>query len=102
MTLYPVNLEQRFAATLKAIQTRLTKLESRTAAIDSGYPLAVLPGTIDPSYSGSGEPGVYINNSPTLTTTIWRLSSYTPVASDLVAVVPIGAMQAYLILGKLT
>lgn len=102
MTLYPASLDGRFAATLKALQQRVTKLESRTAAIDSGYPLAVLPGTIDPSYSGSGEPGVYINGSTTLTTTIWHLSSYTPVASDLVAVVPIGAMQAYLVLGKLT
>lgn len=101
MTLYPLDLERRFAATIRAMQERIAKLESRTAGIDSGYPLALLPATIDPSYS-SGDPYAYINNSPNLTGPYYHLSSYTPVASDLVVVAPIGGgMNTYVVLGKL-
>lgn len=101
MALYPPALDQRFAATLRSIQDRLQKLENRSAGIDSGFPLALLPATIDPSYT-SGDPHAYINDSTTLTGPYWHLSSYTPVASDLVVVAPIGAMQTYVVLGKLT
>lgn len=101
MTLYQVDLEKRFAAELKSMRERLQKLETRTVAIDSGMPLAILPGTIDPSYV-SGDPKVYINGSNTLTGPYWHLSSYTPVGSDLVAVAPIaGTMSTYVVLGKL-
>ena len=101
MTLYAPRLEDRFAATLKALQERVQKLESRTASIDSGFPLALLPGTIDPSYS-SGDPKVTINGSGVLTGPYWHLASYTPVAGDLVVLAPIGAMSTYVVLGKLT
>lgn len=100
MTLYPPNLLNRFAANLADLARRVTKLESRTAAIDSGFPLAVLPATIDSGYS-SGAPKAYINGSTTLTGPYEYLASYTPAANDLVAVVPIGAMQTYLVLGKM-
>lgn len=99
MTLYPPNLMQRFQAALANMQQRLTKLESRTSAIDSGFPLAVLPATIDPGYT-SGAPNAYINGSTTLTGPYPYLASYTPVADDLVVVAPLGALQTYIILGK--
>lgn len=101
MTLYPANLEGRFAATLRSMQQRLDKLESRTAMLDSGYPVAILPGTIDAAYT-TGDPKVALNGSGVLTGPYWHLSSYTPVAGDLVAVAPIPAMGTYVVLGKLT
>lgn len=101
MTLYPPALEQRFAATLKAIQQRLTKLESRTAAIDSGWPLAALPAVIDAAYT-TGDPKAYINGSTTLTGPYQHLAAYTPAANDNVLVLPVGVTQTYVVLGKLT
>lgn len=101
MTLYPQDLERRFAAELRSMQDRLQKLETRTSSIDSGFPLAVLPGTIDAAYT-SGDPKVYINGATTLSGPYWHLASYTPAANDLVAVAPIGgSMQTYVVLGKL-
>lgn len=100
MTLYPPALDARFAATLRSIQDRLQKVETRSSAIDSGFPLAVLPATIDPSYS-SGQPKAYINGATALTGPYWRLASYTPAANDLVVVAPIGPMQTYVVLGKI-
>ena len=100
MTLYSRPLDQRFAAALKAMEDRIRKLESRTAAIDSGFPLALLPATIDPAYS-SGDPKAYINGSAVLTGPYYHLSSYTPVANDLVVVAPIGAMSTYVVLGHI-
>jgi hypothetical protein len=100
--MYPSALEQRFAATLSAIQMRLTKLESRTSAIDSGFPLAILPAVIDPGYT-SGDPKAYINGSSNLTGPYQHLAAYTPAANDQVAIAPIGGTsQAYVVLGKLT
>lgn len=100
MTLFPPALEQRFAATLKSIQDRLKKLESRTAAIDSGFPLAALPAVIDAAYS-SGDPKAYINGSPTLTGPYQHLAAYTPAANDAVLVLPVGVNQTYVVLGRL-
>ena len=100
MPLYPPPIQQRFAATMQALQKRVTKLESRTAAIDSGFPLAALPAVIDPAYT-SGDPNVLINGSATLTGPCQHLASYTPVASDAVLVLPVGVNQAYVVIGKL-
>ncbi|MGA5820799.1 hypothetical protein ACPC54_23400 [Kitasatospora sp. NPDC094028] len=100
MPLYPHPLEQRFPAELQAMQQRLARLEARTAGIDSGWPLAALPAVIDPSYT-SGQPRAYLNGSTTLTGPYQRLSSYTPTAGDHVLVMPVGAQQTYVILGKL-
>lgn len=99
MTLYPPNLMQRFQAAIADMQRRLTKLESRTAAIDSGFPLAILPATIDPGYT-TGNPNAYINGSATLTGPYAYLAAYTPAANDLVVVAPVGALQTYIVLGK--
>lgn len=100
MPLYPPRLEDRHAATMKDILRRITKLESRTAGIDSGYPLAALPATIDPAYT-SGDPKAYINGSTTLTGPYQHLAAYTPAANDSVLALPVGALQSYVILGKL-
>ena len=101
MTLYPTNLEGRFNAGIKRMRERLDKLESRTAMLDSGFPLAILPGSVDAAYT-SGDPKVALNGSGVLTGPYWHLASYTPVAGDLVAVAPIPAMGTYVVLGKLT
>ena len=99
--MYPQPLEQRFAETLRAIQARLTKLESRTGAIDSGWPLAPLPAVIDSAYT-SGDPKVYINGSSTLSGPYQHFASYTPAAGDAVLVLPVGVQQTYIVLGKLS
>jgi hypothetical protein len=99
--LYPEPLERRFATTLQSIRQRLTKLETRTVAIDSGYPLAALPAVIDSGYT-SGDPKAYINGSATLTGPYQHLAAYTPAAGDSVLALPVGALQTYIILGKLT
>lgn len=100
MPMYPKPLEQRHAAAMADVRQRITKLESRTAAIDSGYPLAALPAVIDSGYT-TGDPKVYINGSSTLTGPYQHLASYTPAANDSVLVLPVGATQTYVILGKL-
>lgn len=100
MTMYPASLTNRFGQTLRAIQARITKLETRTASIDSGFPLAALPAVINPAYT-SGNPTVYVNGATVLTGPYQYLSSYTPAASDSVLVLPVGELQAYVILGKL-
>jgi hypothetical protein len=101
VTLYPRPLEQRFQQTITQILQRIGRLESRTAAIDSGWPLAALPAVIDPGYT-SGDPKAYLNGAPTLTGPYQHLSSYTPAAGDSVLAVPVGVLRTYVILGKLT
>lgn len=101
MPLYPAPLERRFSQTLEAMRRRITKLETRTAAIDSGFPLAALPATIDSAYT-TGDPKVYVNGSTTLTGPYQHLAAYTPAANDSVVVLPVGgSSQTYVILGKL-
>lgn len=101
MPLYPTDLTRRFAATIADIQRRLTKVETRTVGIDSGFPLAALPATIDSGYT-TGDPKAYINGATTLTGPYQHLASYTPAANDSVLAMPVGATQTYVILGKLT
>lgn len=100
MTLYPPDLQRRFAEAFKGLQQRVAKLESRTAAIDSGWPLAALPAQIDPAYT-SGDPNAYINGSSALTGPYQCLTPYTPTAGDSVLVLPVGASRTYVVLGKL-
>lgn len=100
MPLYPPDMLRRFAATLAEMQRRITKLETRTVAIDSGYPLAALPAVIDSGYT-TGDPKAYINGSTTLTGPYQHLAAYTPAAGDSVLAMPVGATQTYVILGKL-
>lgn len=101
MALYPRSIQDRFAATITAALQRITKLESRTACIDSGFPLAALPAVIDPAYT-SGDPNVLINGAVTLSGPYQYLAAYTPVANDVVLVLPVGVTQTYIVLGKLT
>jgi len=100
--MYPRPLETRFAAQLHSMRQRLTKVETRTAAIDSGFPLAALPAVIDSAYGGSGDPMAYINGAAALTGPYQHLAAYTPVAGDSVLALPVGALQTYIILGKVT
>ena len=101
MTLYAAPLGSRFAAKLIALQRRVTKLESRTSGIDSGFPLAMLPGVISGAYS-SGNPQVYVNGAATLSGPFQYLTTYTPAAGDSVLLAPVGVLQGYVILGKLS
>lgn len=105
MPAYPSTLATRFATDLARLYRRVRTLEARTASIDSGMPLAALPGTIDPSYS-SGDPKVNINGQG-LTGPYPHLASYTPVASDAVLVLPVPLTAntnagTYIVLGKVT
>jgi hypothetical protein len=101
VTLYPTDLQHRFEAIFKGLQQRIAKLETRTAAIDSGWPLAALPAVVDAAYT-SGDPKAYLNGATTLTGPYQHLSSYTPAAGDTVLALPVGANRTYVILCKLT
>jgi hypothetical protein len=104
MTAFPVQLTQRFAREFREIKTRITKLETRTAGIDSGATLAALPAVIDSGYV-SGDPMAKINGSATLTGPYNHLASYTPAPSDAVLVLPMPVTQSsvtsVIILGKI-
>lgn len=101
MALYPQPLEKRFAAQLNAMDNAIKTLQTRTACLDSGFPVAALPAVIDPGYS-SGDPMAYVNGSTTLTGPYQHLAAYTPAANDTVVVLPVGGTsQTYVILGKL-
>lgn len=104
MPMYPAPLERRFAAVLEAIQVRLRKLESRTASIDSGFPMAALPGVVDSAYNSTtgGDPKVYVNGSSQLTGPYKMLGSYAPAANDNVVLIPVsGSSQSYVVLGNI-
>lgn len=101
MTQYPAKFGiERIAATQRALQSRVARLETRTAGIDSGFPLMMLPGTIDPAYT-SGDPMVAVNGAAALTGPFQHLASYTPVANDAVLLAPCGALGSYVVLGRL-
>lgn len=107
MTMYPAELATRFAQQLADIQRRISRLEQRTAGIDSGTPVQPLPAVIDPSYTGSGHPKAFLNGAATLTGPYSHLASYTPAASDHVLLLPMpltaNTAQAgsWIILGKI-
>lgn len=107
MTAYPDSLQVRWASTLRDLLHRVRNLEVRTAGIDSGMPLGILPGVVDSGYT-SGNPKVNVNGSGTLSGPYDYLASYTPAAGDAVIVAPIpvtgqsgGAVTAYIVLGKI-
>lgn len=105
MTQYPPPLDQRHAAAMMDFAQRITKLETRTAGIDSGFPLMALPGVVSPSYT-TGDPAVQVNGAVDGTGAAvysgpyQHLASYTPVASDSVIVLPVPALQTYIVLGR--
>lgn len=102
MTQYPAQIGRpRLAQRSMSTEQRLTKLETRTSGIDSGMPLAVLPGVISSSYT-SGDPMVVINGAATATGPYKYLTSYTPVANDSVILAPIGPSKTYVVLGRLS
>jgi hypothetical protein len=104
MTAYPAELTRRFAQQLQQLRRDVTKLQNRTAGIDSGATLAVLPAVISSGYT-SGNPSVYINGSETLTGPCQYLESYSPAAGDAVLVIPtpitVPGLSAFIVLGKL-
>jgi hypothetical protein len=100
MTMFPRELTQRFAQEIASVRSRVRKLESRTAGIDSGFPLMALPAVIDPGYA-SGDPMAYLNGSATLTGPYQYVASYTPAAGDSVIALPVVATRTYIILGRL-
>jgi hypothetical protein len=102
VTQHAPTLQQRFAASMASLQRDVRKLQTRTAGIDSGFPLAALPAQVDPAYTGTGDPNVLINGSAALSGPCQHLASYTPAAGDQVLVIPVGVSKTYVILGKLT
>jgi hypothetical protein len=102
VTQYPQKLGmERFQATMTGLLRRVAKLETRTAGIDSGFPLQMATGVIDPGYT-SGDPQAYFNGASALSGPYQHLSSYTPTAGDTVLLAPVGVLQAWVILGLLT
>lgn len=105
MTGYPAALDRRYGAELRAQRRKVARLQQRTAGIDSGAPLAVLPGVIDPDYSGSGNPRCAISGASELTGPYQYLASYSPSPGDAVLVVPTpvtaSGVTSYIILGAL-
>lgn len=97
MTQYPSGLDDRFAADLGALYRRVTMLENRTGNIDSGTLIQTLTGTIDPAYTGVGNPSVQISGAASLTGPYQYLSGYAPAAGDNVLLVPSGT--TYVIAG---
>jgi hypothetical protein len=100
--LYPKPLQQRHPQATVALQQAVKTLQTRTSVIDSGFPVAVLPAVISPSYSGTGNPQVYANGATTLTGPYACLSSYAPKPGDSVLLVPVPALQTYVIAGNTT
>jgi hypothetical protein len=101
MTLYVAQFGiERIIAAQRALRTDVDRLKTRTAGIDSGFPLMALPGVIDPGYT-SGDPMAYVNGAAALTGPYQHLASYTPAASDPVLLIPVPALQSYVIAGKL-
>jgi hypothetical protein len=98
---YPANLRERDKRVMAALRQDVKRLQSRTACIDSGWPLAALPAVISGSYV-SGNPHVYINGAMTLSGPYQYLASYTPAANDNVLIIPVGVSQTYVIIGKLS
>jgi hypothetical protein len=99
---YPPKIgHDRNSAWFKGIAERVVKLETRTNSIDSGWPLAILPGVIQSGYT-SGDPEVYVNGQSTLSGPFKYLTSYTPASGDTVILAPIGVQKSYVILGKLS
>lgn len=99
MTQYPQKLGiERFQATMNGLLKRVAKLETRTAGIDSGFPLMVLPGKVDAAYGGSGNPSVYVNGAAALSGPYAYAASYFPVAGDTVLLAPVGAQKTYVII----
>lgn len=99
MPLYPRPLQSRHAQATVQLQQAVTKLQTRTAVVDSGFPVAALPAVIDHNYA-SGNPMVYVNGAAVLTGPYQSLGSYTPRASDSVLLVPVPALNTYVIAGS--
>lgn len=104
MTTYPQKLGmERYKATMKALQADVAKLKTRTAGIDSGFPLMVLPAVIDSGYTvGSGNPQAYVNGAAALSGPYAFLAPYTPAAGDQVLLLPVPALKTYVIAGSVT
>lgn len=91
---------------MTAIQADIKKLQTRTAGIDSGFPLMALPGVINPAYT-TGDPTVQVNGAvdgtgaPIYSGPYQHLAAYTPAASDSVILLPVPALASYVVLGKL-
>jgi hypothetical protein len=101
VTQYPQRLgADRFTAMMTGLQKRVAKLETRTAGIDSGFPLMLLLAVIDSGYTGAGNPMAFVNGAAVLSGPYACLASYTPFAGDSVILAPVGAMQSYVVIGS--
>lgn len=99
MSRYAPKLIDRFAAMINSHERRLKRIEAKVSCIDSGWPLAMLPGVIATPYT-SGNPMVEINGEPASGPYQYN-AGYTPAAGDNVLVAPVGVGQTYVVLCKL-
>jgi len=95
MTRMPMPPQQRFKKGLSDVGARLGLLERRTLVLEDGVNVVNYVATISPGYT-SGQPTVVLPNGTTLGP-FPCLDSYTPVANDVVLMLPNG--QSYVIAG---
>jgi hypothetical protein len=102
VTKYASTLDKRFGQQITDLFRRVSRLERRTVGIDSGMPLAALPGVVD-----TASPLTVYLNGATTATTCQNLSSYSPTAGDSVLAIPLPLTAGqgpgqYVIVGKLS
>jgi hypothetical protein len=103
MSQYPRNLEERFAHEMGRKGRQIRRLQARMASIDSGWPLAALPGVIAATQTGPpATVTVYTNGATTASGPYQYLASYTPTVNDNVLLIPVGAQATYYVMGKVT
>jgi hypothetical protein len=100
VTRYATTLDKRFAVQLADLVRTVRRLQARLVAIDSGAPLAALPGVVD----AVSPLTVYLNGATTATA-CQNLASYSPTAGDSVLAIPLPLTAGqgpgqYVVIGK--
>jgi hypothetical protein len=96
---YARHWDDRGKATLAKTQKDVRRLQAHTSNIDSGWPLAMLPGVVASTTSGVM---VYVNGEMTAMGPLPYLASYSPTDGDNVLLAPMGVQQTYVVIGVLT
>jgi len=92
---FPRPIDQRPEEWGRALVAAVKRLQAKTAFIETGCTMTSYIGTIPGTYT-SGDPTVVLATG-TVLGPLQHLKSYTPVAGDIVLVVPVG--QTYIVAG---
>ncbi|MGH3437146.1 MAG: hypothetical protein ACRDRN_11845 [Sciscionella sp.] len=99
MATFPLPIEDRFMAAIRALLGRVQRMEQRTLVLDPGCLVVCYTGMIPASYT-TGDPTVVITGQSTASGPYQHLTSYTPHANDTVLLIPAG--QTYIVAGTYT